>query len=521
MDGLFSSILPDGEIFYGFFWQTFFDRLFSWNFPYFWGSALLIGLLACRFDWRGPVFPKWAKCLRSLAIALPIALFLWFTCMETGNTPHLEDEITNLYQARIISTGTYPGIIVPIELKNTFQTGFLRIASNGRLLGIYPPGFPIILAALDLVSLLPWAQFILLVVNLWVMYWLFSKFFSSRRVLPWLLLSTSPLFEHHSVFLFSQSLSLLLVNLVWLRRIQQKPFGTDYLLCSFLFLARPLDGLLLVSAIFCWQIHQQGRFPRESSGFLTFIPLYLLNQKIQTGAWFASTYHLVQPFFSLGYGTNIGIAIPFGFNLFQAIDNLSLILLAFNETLLGWPAASLIPVILFYWIGSRKGWLQRPGMGFAALLTLFWFFGYFNLFHSGLLIGPRYHQPLVAVLLVQSCVFIFSRRYWRPVVLMFCLVGFWNLFCHPLRDFAGVLSFPEKEFSLLKDRVYVVPDLPLGGKDLYRSFFSLNDLFHIETLRFINERDFCEHPEFFRARFGERLASFPWQPHRLERMNSP
>ncbi|MFZ2960784.1 MAG: hypothetical protein WA705_28235 [Candidatus Ozemobacteraceae bacterium] len=531
MDRLFFTLSSDGEIFYGHFWLTFFNAIFSWYFPVFWGIAIFIGFIARRYHLRGPVVltRRSRHFLKTFAMLWPFLVFLWFTFNQTGAVPHMEDELTILYQARTISTGTYPGVRVPDELRNTFQAGFLKIASGGRLLGIYPPGFPLVLSVFDLVGILKWASFLLLAANLWILSRILNAFFSSRRVFPWLLLCCSSFFLLHSVFLFSQSVSLFLVNVVWLRRIQEKPLIEDYLISSFLFLTRPLDGLLLFVTLFIWQIFLQqksspeetknggtagrgifgNRFPWESLGFLVFIPVCLLHQKIHTGDWFESTYHLVFPRVNLFYGPDIGMAIPFGFNLSQAFKNFALTLLSLNETLFGWPCASLLPLLFFYREARAKGWLNRPGMSFAVILSAVWFFGYFHFFFPGIVIGPRFHQPLIGVFLVQSCIFIFSKRFWRPVTLFLCLMGLINLFSYSLLNFAGVLSFPEKEFKLISDRIYVVPERPRLGKELFRSFFTFNDVFDLEKLRFIHERDYLANPGYFLLRYGNRLASFP------------
>ncbi len=508
MFGLFSRISEDGEVFYSHFWNEFWDRIFCWNFPFFILGLFLAFLAARRWRIRGGLSPRFQE-IGTILWAIPLFLALWFVVSWNGGVPHFEDEFSNLYQARTISTGTYPGVVIPSELQNTFQTGFLKLASGGRLLGPYPVGFPLFLAPLDLLGLLERAQIILVGANLLVLFLLCRSCFSPRRIFPPLLLSISPFFLIHSSFLFSQSLSLMLVNIVLLRRAKNKDLGPDYLISSFLFLARPLDGLILFCALLIWQWRVQPSRRWFPLLFLVYLPLHFLHQKIHTGYWMKSTYHISMPFFTLGYGPEIGVAIPFGFNLQVAFENLGLTLLTLNETLWGWPACSVLPVLGFLWKSPRAGWHRQPVYGFSILLGTLWFAFYFNLFYPGLVVGPRYHQPLIGVFLLMTCRFLFSWREWRPVVGLAILIAALRLSSFAVENAGGVLSFPERGRELHSGVVYLAPSKGPGGKSIFRSFHHFNDPFDWEKLHFLASEDYAANEAWCRERWADKLAPLP------------
>ena len=253
---------------------------------------------------------------------------------------------------------------------------------------------------------------------------------------------------------------------------------------------------------------------------LAAFPLHFLNQKWITGSYLEPTYSVFSRWHKLGFSPDVGILEPWGFNITQAIKNLTLVFLSLNDTLFGWPALGLLPVALaawFFWTKRTAPHLERM-LSFTFLLLCFWFGFYFVYFYPGICLGPRFHFPLFPFFIVISSYGILSLGRFRAAIGMLTLLSLWNCFQWQgrLRDSGGVLSDPMKTIRLIHNEVldtstiYVIKEdedqlQDVTQRSLFSQFHRLNDPFDLQHPKFIKFSDFESHREWFIKKYGERF----------------
>jgi hypothetical protein len=512
---LFAPLTKIGREQYEAIWADFLSREFHPDFLLFWIFAVLLfywGQKSGRFPFfrAGRVLP-W----RILCFAGACSFVLLCVWQETGEVAHFEDEFSYLYQASAIARGSYPGVRIPQQLKETFETEYIYFNEDGVLVGVYPVGYPLFLGLLVRCGLGAQTPIILFVLNFLLLWWFFRTVFSKRRVLPWIFAASSPFFLCFSAYYFSQALVLSLVLMILIRRAKRLSYRGDYFLSSCLFLVRPSDGLIVALALLVHQRLKKDTHWLDPVFFLVLLPIHFLHQYFTSGDYFTSTYRVFSEHIQYGYGSFVGVEAAWGFNLSQAFENLWLALLSLNETLLGWPQLSLLPIVLYFLFQGVSRIKTHQIDGFVLLLCLIWFGFYFNYFYPGITFGPRFHYPLIPAFFYLSTVGISSRRSLKLLISGACLISF---LCLPawkgkLHNSGGTLSFPLKDlsskfgFEPKENDVYIVPEIPTHQheRQLLTHLYHLNDPFELENLRFISEKDYRRNPKWFEQKYKNRL----------------
>jgi len=524
----FSRITSFGSQSYDAQWSLWFSREFNLDFYLYWILAALLFYVSYQGWLRVRLRSKQIFLWRKILLFFP-AVFCWYGIhFQTLGVGHYEDEISYLYQARLLARAQPQGLLLPEEIIHSYSVPNVWINRDGRLVGSYSIGYPLLLAPFDFMGCREFFPILLCFLSTLILFKILGMCFSRRRILPYLLVAFNPWFALFSAYYFSQSLVLLICSWILLRRLKNHPFIIDWGLVGSMALIRPPDALIMASALFCWQIlmyWRKEKLIRKSEWMspgliLLFLPLHFLNQKWITGSYFLPTYAVFSKFHKLGFSEDVGIMEPWGYNLSQAIKNLVLVLLSLNDTLFGWPALSLLPIVLaiFVWKRSKLSQLQSRMLRFSCLLLCLWFGFYFFYFYPGICLGPRFHFPLLPVLIGISAFGILGLGRLRSVFAVLSLLSLWNCFQWQdrLKDSGGVWSRPldiiEKRNGLRLDEsmIYVIkedstkkPDLT--QRSLFAQFYQYNDPFDIDHPRFLRIEDYTRNPGWFQTRYGNRL----------------
>ncbi|MBW7877440.1 MAG: hypothetical protein H3C47_15795 [Candidatus Cloacimonetes bacterium] len=508
----FASLTETGIREYSGQWHSWVLREFNPYFLLYWMFLVLLIWLVRNQKIRLPVWnPSW---LSWVVAVVPCLLCSFFVLVQTGGVPHFEDEFAYGFQARLLATSQFEGITVPKELEHTFAVPNIFINSEGKLVGIYSIGYPLFLAPFALLNVLWLAPIVLFVLNLGFLLQIIKTVFSKRRFVPWLVVCLNPWFCAFSAWYFSQSLTLLLVNWIILRRLQNRSFVGDGVLLGVMAIVRLPDALIVFLAILMVRVCNRDYKIYDMILGLPFLFLHFLQQKWVTGFWFLSTYEVFSKYHKMGFGADIGIHEPWGFNLWQAFKNLGLALLSLNETLFGFPALGLLPLVLFcirgLWIIKRQGGL------FLLVLPAIWFGFYFFYFYPGLLLGPRFHFPLLGCLMILALAGALRFRVSQRLCGVFVVVGFLSLgrWQDVVKDSGGILTDPLQEMgiSIAPDKVYIIiepepqQNQSVFIKPLYWNFWRFNDPWQPMNPVFVAEKDFQQHKQWFFDNFKGRLV---------------
>jgi hypothetical protein len=534
----FAQISDAGRKFYDLHQDLNISQNFSDDFLLYWLLAVLLFYPGRKYRlYNIPLRqlkkfrPRIISFLRTILLLFPALFVIYLLLFRTGGVPHFEDEFSYLYQARALGHFKYPGIKVPPELTDTMQGDVVKINREGILTGMYPIGLPLFLTPLSRFGLEAFFPPLITLINTWLLFALFKKIFSRRRIIPYLLTASSIYFVYYSCLFLTQSLSLTMVSLILLRRLEHKNIAIDYLIAGLLFITRPGDGAIMFLALFIYQLRflplNQLWHPSPYLSAIAAFIVHIWNNRLLAGAFFLNPYQALFPFLGYGFGAKIGLTEPLGFNLIEAFKNFASVLLSLNEALFGWPFMSLLPLILFPVLLSgrfskRSHHLQKDFLFFCLLLSLIWTAFYFCYFFPGNMVGPRFHYPLLPIMIIFATASISAFPELRLLVCTFCLIGFLRMVkitdengalapeggnpnVSSLLNGGTVFSFPFQEFNLQKgSRIYIIPEYTHMYKPFFYSFYHHNDPFR-GILHSISEKDFRKHPDFFREKFGDRL----------------
>ncbi len=508
----FAKLSDAGILEYSAQWHSWVLREFN---PYFLLYWILLVLLIWLIRNKKVVIPDLdSKWLRWATVLIPTLVCAGFVVFQTGGVPHFEDEFAYGFQAKLIASGDFEGLVIPKQLKHTFAVPNVFMNTEGRLVGIYSIGYPLFLTPFAFFDCLWLAPIVLFILNLGLLLRIVQTVFSNRRWVPWLAVCFNPWFCAFSSWYFSQLLTLLLVNCILLRRLQNKPYLVDGFLLGVLAITRLPDAVIVFLAICIVRLREKDFRLYDLIGGLPFLFLHFLQQKWVTGSWFLTTYEVFSKYHKMGFGTDIGIHEPWGFNLWQALENLGLALLSLNEVLFGFPALGLLPLIIFCF---RGGWvLKRMGGMYLIVLPCVWVAFYFFYFYPGILLGPRFHFPLLGCLLLLSLAGMLRFRMSQRLAGAFILLGFLSVIYWQdvIKDSGGILTNPIKEMgvSIVPGKVYIImePEVQLTRsvfiKPLYYNFWRYNDPWDPMNPIFVAERDFLEHKAWFFEHFKDRLV---------------
>jgi 4-amino-4-deoxy-L-arabinose transferase-like glycosyltransferase len=329
-----------------------------------------------------------------------VSAFMALVVLE--RTPHIQDEVAYLFQAKCLAEGLLTAS--PPPEPEAFSYYLLTVA-DGRWYGVMNPGWPMVLAlgvalgATWLVNPLIAALTVLVIHTL-------TRRLADRGTanLLTLLLAVSPWFLLISGSLMAQTLALLLVScalLLVLRAARRRTWVAALLggaCLGLIFLNRPLDAVIVSAAIGAAVIGFAKARLRPVAW------LALIVGAIATGAWqFPYNAHItgdplvfpMNEYFDrvwypganrLGFGADVGNSVPRwtgldplpGHGPVDVALNANQNLYNINVELFGWPVGSLVLAVIFLlrgrWSRMDRAWALFI-LAVVAAYSLYWFSG--------------------------------------------------------------------------------------------------------------------------------------------------
>jgi hypothetical protein len=386
-------------------------------------ALAVVALVLARWD----VVPAWGARLRQVARRRERAFVALLAVFAFGATaaicrfvldpiPHISDEVAYLFQARIFASGH---LSVPAPATPEFFPAEWVVVHRGRWFGIFPPGWPLLLAAGVRLGV-PWlVNPALSALSVVAIYGLARRLMGAEKArLAALFCVVSPFFAFMGGSFMSHPAALLFTTLTTLSLLRATseaagcaPGGESrrwhawFLLsggcAGAAFLIRPLDaGLLWATAAGC--LFARSRTRRQAIGTaLSAIGLaagaavYLAYNHALDGRWFSPLLTLTSPANRLGFGPSVGV--PPGHTWRHALGNLNLNAAVMSADLFGWPLSSLTFVFVALCWGAA-GWLRRLSLAMIGCLLA----GYFCFWYHGVCFGARFYFTLLPFLLVLT-----------------------------------------------------------------------------------------------------------------------
>ncbi|HVW28406.1 MAG TPA: hypothetical protein VHC69_23745 [Polyangiaceae bacterium] len=290
-----------------------------------WGAVVLAGV-ALGFS-RSRRFLKWQRTLSIPALLAALASFAFllsaaYVSVYLRGGPRIIDATTYYLQARALSEG-HVAFAVPSPTAS-FRGRFLLGSADGHALaGIFPPGYPALLA-LGFVLHAPMLVGPLLAAALVVAtYALALRLVGSRdtALFAAALSSVCAVLRYHTADTMSHGLSALLFALtIWAALGSSNPSALVAGFCAgWLVATRPVTGFVALSLA----AFGVRRAPRSiallGAGALVPLALFLVEQRAATGAWLTSSqaayYALADGppgCFRYGFGSGIGCVFEHG-----------------------------------------------------------------------------------------------------------------------------------------------------------------------------------------------------------------
>lgn len=383
-------------------------------------------------------------------IALCAAAFILSTAVTWGvygSMPHIEDEIANVFQAKVFASGNLTARVPDVQ-PSAFYLPFV-INRNGWLFSKYPPGYSLLLtpaAWLNQWWLLNAVAAALIVLGVYALGR--DLFDAPTGLLAATLGVLSPMFILLSGALVSHLVTMALLTFFTWGFVRARRADRRYplrfaalagLTLGWAFITRPWTTAAIglpfaVQALS--DLVRRGRTVWRAyslmliafGGVALILPVY--NQAV-TGAPFTNTYALWWAMDRLGFGPGIGVT-PGGHTLITALINFRIDFPQFGPLMLGWPAIIGIPLA---WLPLLAGLLWPPlsKRAWALLLPVILLI-VAHLFYwarGSSFYGPRYYAealPFVWILaahgLLKVCAHTWVRR---MVYVALPLLIAWNI----------------------------------------------------------------------------------------------
>jgi 4-amino-4-deoxy-L-arabinose transferase-like glycosyltransferase len=374
-----------------------------------------------RFTWQDAV-------LIGLLVVVAVAAAASVSWFIFERIPHLEDELTYLFQARTYARGAlWAPAFTP---QSPFFVPFV-ISLGGRRFGKYPPGWPALLAIGEIAGAGWLVNPILGGLAVALTYFLARRLFDREiGALAGALMISSPMFlilsgslMAHAAALFWMTLfaySLLRADEIYLARMagerSRRPWGWASLAglgLGMAMLTRSLSAVGVALPFVVWLAIRALREPRQNAleVLATFWPtalvaillslLYPAYVYALTGDPTTNLYTLVWPYDRLGFGPGTGPHA--GHTLRQAWINARADLRLWLSDLFGWPWASWVPLIPGLVAGLRQGkaslrhWnglLLAPFVALVVIHMAYWV--------GAQIYGPRYYYEALPGLCILA-----------------------------------------------------------------------------------------------------------------------
>ncbi len=351
------------------------------------------------------------------AIVLAAAAFVFlfsagYNYFVFDHVPHIHDEISSLFQARILLSGHFTVPSPPA--RESFD--FPHTINNGRWYSMYPPGWPLLLA-LGVLIRAPWlVNPILGGLTILLLYFLGLEIHGRRTgvlaavlgsISIWLLLMSSTMMSHPASMVFNT------VFLLFFFRSLKKPtvsagvaaglsFGIAYLVRPYNTLVFSLPFLLVLA----FRLLKEFK-ARWKNALAMLLPaalcggFFLFYNAMTTGRAFTPGYLV---YHGPQYATIFGrpATLDYDFTPLVAALQIGENMAAINDYLFGWPLTSLWLLLFALWAARTQPRRERgPDLllfcGFLSMLVGFYFF-----WGSFVIIGARMFFDSLPLLVLLS-----------------------------------------------------------------------------------------------------------------------
>ncbi len=355
-----------------------------------------------------------------LAAALVFALCLAMALWSFGGVPHLDD-IIYLFQARSYASGL---LTLPLPPSVEAFDHYLMNSYEGRWFAVTFPGWPLALALGELAGM-PWLVNPLLAAGSILLFHRFALAMTDRGManLAVLLMAVSPWYLSVSSTMLMHTFTWAMVLAAWVLLLRTRARPSILLpliagaLMGWLFLARPLEGVLIGTLTGLWLL----TFLQDRRHWKT-VALYSLGAIVVGGLIFPYQAYLtghplttpLNAYYDvywgpgsndLGFGPERGAVPDWGdVDVFaghtpgEALLNAHQNLYEVNSSLFGWGGASLIFAMIFVLWGRWTKLAAAMAAIIAATVTvysLYWFYG-------GYYAGARYWFLTLVPLLILT-----------------------------------------------------------------------------------------------------------------------
>lgn len=452
--------------------------------------------------------------------------------------PHVTDEISHLFQAKILMSGRWAAPAPPCPM--SFYQPHIIISPSGLWHTIYPPGHPTLLAIFGKLGLLPIAGPICAAFAVGSCHCLALRFWSPRVAnLSALLLAFSPQFlllgaswmSHTSFMALHASgwaMWLWAGERVGVKRIAGLAIAG--LLLAWSAIVRPQD-FLLASAIagLAILLHPASLLP-----LLRQLPIVLIGTIpviLYTAAWNSALYGAP---WAMGYGhapsltpqTQPRYGFHESFGVREALGITVWSVLRLNKSLLGWPSALiLLPGLALL----GRGFQRRDAICLAGAVAVVGFFFFY--FYYGIEYEARFYCVAVPFLIVAT---VRSLQGWarilpRTAVMLFATASilhalsyYWPVYLLPRYsgDYEQVSRVLEKTARQagLRDALVIVPSEE-DAQFRYSGGFLWNDPLLIRDIIYARERESdlaCLRAGFPNRTIHRFIPESDWRSGRIE-----
>jgi hypothetical protein len=314
------------------------------------------------------------------------------------HTPHIHDEISYLFQARVLLSGHFTAASPPARASFDFP----HTINNGRWYSMYPPGWPYLLA-LGVLIRAPWLINPLLGgLTIFLLYFLGVEIYGRRTgilaamlgsISIWLVLMSSTMMSHPASMFFNG------IFLLFFFRSLKRPtimnglaaglgFGIAYLVRPYNALVFSLPFLLVVA----YRLLREFK-TRWKNALAMIVPaalcggFFLFYNAMTTGRAFTPGYIV---YHGPQYATIFGrpATLDYDFTPLVGAIQMGANMAAINDFLFGWPLTSLWLLLFVVWAARVRPKERGPDLllfcGFLSMIVGFFFF-----WGSFVIIGAR------------------------------------------------------------------------------------------------------------------------------------
>ncbi len=327
------------------------------------------------------------------------------------HVPHIHDEISSLFQARILLSGHFTVPSPPA--RESFD--FPHTINNGRWYSMYPPGWPFLLA-LGVLVRAPWLiNPILGGLTILLLYFLGLEIHGRRTgvlaavlgaVSIWLLLMSATMMSHPASMVFNA------VFLLFFFRSLKRPDIRNGLLAGFAFgaayLVRPYNTLVFsipLLLVLAFRLLKEFK-ARWKNALAMALPaafcggFFLFFNVMTTGHAFTPGYLVYHgPQYAVIFGRPA--TLDYDFTPLVAAVQIGENMAAINDDLFGWPLTSLWLLVFTLWAALARPRERGPDLllvcGFLSMTVGFFFF-----WGSFVIIGARMFFDSLPLLILLS-----------------------------------------------------------------------------------------------------------------------